>query len=55
MDGTYTKMLRMVLGVSWKDKVRNAVLYGKLPRLSDKIKSRRLKLARHCVRLTRLA
>jgi len=50
LDGTYTKMLRMVLGVTWKDKVSNAVLYGKLPRLSDKIKSRRLKLAGHCVR-----
>ena len=37
LDGTYTKMLRMVLGVTWKDKVSNAVLYGKLPRLSDNI------------------
>ena len=44
---TNTKMLRMVLGVTWKDKVSNAVLYDKLPRLSDKIKSRRLKLAGH--------
>ena len=50
LDGTYTKMLRMVLGVTWKDKVNNEVLYGRLPRLSDKIKSRRLKLAGHCVR-----
>ena len=50
LDGTYTKMLRMVLGVTWKDKVSNEVLYGRLPRLSDKIKSRRLKLAGHCVR-----
>ena len=23
LHGTYTKMLRMVLGVSWKDKVNN--------------------------------
>ena len=50
LDGTYTKMLRMVLGVTWKDKISNEVLYGRLPRLSDKIKSRRLKLAGHCVR-----
>ena len=50
LDGTYTKMLRMVLGVSWKDKVSNTVLYGKLPKLSDKIRSRRLKLAGHCIR-----
>ena len=50
LDGTYTKMLRMVLGVSWKDKVNNDVLYGTLPKLSDKIRSRRLKLAGHCIR-----
>ena len=36
-DRTYTKMLRIVLGVSWKHKVRNDVLYRKLPKLSDKI------------------
>jgi hypothetical protein len=35
----HTKMLRTVLGVSWKDKVNNAVLYGKLPKLSYKIKA----------------
>ena len=50
LDGTYTKMLRMVLGVSWKDKVNNDVLYGTLPKLSDKIRSRRLKSAGHCIR-----
>ena len=52
LDGTYTKMLRMVLDVSWKDKVSNCNvdLYDKLPKLSDKIKSRRLKLAGHCIR-----
>ena len=43
-------MLRIVLGVSWRDKVSNTVLYGKLPKLSDKIRSRRLKLAGHCIR-----
>ena len=35
LDGTYTKMLRMVLAVSWKDKVSNDVLYGTLPKISD--------------------
>ena len=43
-------MLRMVLGVSWKDKLQNKLLYGKLPRVSEKIRSRRLKLAGHCIR-----
>ena len=49
LDGTYTEMLRMVLGVSWKDEVSNDVLYGKLPKLSgQRIRNRRLKLAGHC-------
>ena len=50
LDGTYTKMLRMVLGVSWREKMRNETLYGKLPKVSDKIRSRRLKIAGHCIR-----
>ena len=50
LDGTYTKMSRMVLAVSWKDKVSNDVFYRTLPKLSDKIRSRRLKLAGHCIR-----
>ena len=51
-DGSYTKMLRMVLGMSWKDnyKVRNITLYGNLPRLSNNLRSRRLKMAGHCFR-----
>ena len=47
LDGTYTKMLRLVLGVSWRDKI---ILYGNLPKLSDKIRSRRLMLVGHCMR-----
>ena len=51
LDGTYTRMLRMVLGISWKDKVSNITLYyGNLPRLSNKLRSRRLKMAGHCIR-----
>ena len=47
-------MLRMVLGVSWKGNVSNYVLYEKLPKLSDKIRSRRLKLVEHFIRLPKL-
>ena len=50
LDGTYTKMLRMVLGISWKNKVSNITLYGSLTRLSNKLRSRRLKMAGHCIR-----
>ena len=48
LDGTNTKMVRMVLGLSWKDKGSNNSLYGKFPKLSGKIRSRRSKLG-HCI------
>ena len=50
LDGTYTRMLRKALGVHWSDRVTNEILYGKLPKLSDKIAARRLRLAGHCQR-----
>ena len=53
LEGIYTKMLQnvlMVLDVSWKDMASNVVLHGKLLKRSIKIRSNRLKLARHCVR-----
>ena len=37
LGGTYTRMLRKALNVHWSDIVTNESLYGKLPRLSDKI------------------
>ena len=43
-------MLRVVLGVSWRDRISNDILYKNLPKLSDKIKSRRLKFVGHCIR-----
>ena len=46
----YPKMLRMVLGVSWRDKISNDILYGNLPQLSDEISSKKLKLTGHCIR-----
>ena len=33
LDGCYTRMLRMAKNVSWREKVRNEVLYGNLPRV----------------------
>ncbi len=47
-------MLRMAMNVSWREKVRNEVLYGNLPRVTDKIRERRLRLAGHCVRHSEL-
>ena len=50
LDGTYTRMLRKALNVHWSDRVTNDTLYGKLPKVSDKIAARRLRLAGHCQR-----
>ena len=37
IDGTYTKMLRMALNVSWKQHMTNGELYGSLPKMSSRI------------------
>ena len=49
LAGAYTRMLRMVLNISWKQHVTYEELYGDLPKLSCKIRERRLRLAGHCV------
>ena len=40
------------MNVSWREngKISNKVLYGTLPKLSDKIRCRRLQHADHCYR-----
>ena len=50
IDGCYTRMLRMCLGISWKQKLTNDELYRELPRVTVKIAERRMKLAGHCIR-----
>ena len=50
IDGTYTKLLRMALNVSWRQRMTNRELYGNLPQVSSKIAERRLRLAGHCVK-----
>ena len=47
LDGTYTKMLRAVLGVSWKEHKTNKKLYGKLMNVTDALRVRRLKFIGH--------
>ena len=39
LDGLYTRLLRFVLDISWKDHVTNEKLYAGLPKLSDKPRS----------------
>ena len=51
-DGCYTRLLRMATNISWKDKVTNTHLYRGIPKITDTIKQRRLRLAGHCIRHT---
>ena len=50
LDGCYTRMLRMAVNVSWKSHLTNEQLYMELPKVSTKVRQRRLRLAGHCVR-----
>jgi hypothetical protein len=50
LDGSYTRMLRAVYDISWRDHVTNKVLYGTLPRISEVVRTRRLALAGHVSR-----
>ena len=50
INGCYTRMLRMALGISWKQKITNEQLYQELPPVISKVTERRLKLAGHCIR-----
>jgi len=54
LDGCYTRMLRMVMNITWINKMTNEDLYGNLLRISNKIWERRLRLAGHCVRHSEL-
>ena len=46
----YTRMLRKALNISWQEHSTNKNVYCKLPLVSSKIKSRRMRMAGHCIR-----
>ena len=50
LDGCYTRMLRVVLNINKSTHVTNNILYAGIPRVSDKIAVRRMRLAGHCQR-----
>ena len=50
IDGVYTRMLRVALNITWKQRLTNEELYGNLPKISEVIREKRLKIAGHCVR-----
>ena len=49
IDGTYTRLLRSALNISWRDHVSNDILWC-TSKTSSKIRERRMRLAGHCVR-----
>ena len=48
--GYYTRLLRLATDTSWKEKITNVQLYRGLPKITDVVKERRLRLAGHCIR-----
>lgn len=50
LDGTYTRMLRAVLNISWKDHPTKKFLYGHLRPISATIREKRLRFSGHCWR-----
>ena len=48
LDGCYTKMLRVVKNVSWKQLTRNDMLYGEIPKITTGIATQRLRFSGHC-------
>ena len=50
INGCYTRLLRMILNVSWRDHITNVELYKELPKITDVITTRRLRIAGHCIR-----
>jgi hypothetical protein len=50
LNGCYTRLLRTVHNVHWSKHMTNQELYSGQPKISDKIKKRRLRFAGHCYR-----
>ena len=50
LDGFYTKILRVVKNVSWKQHMRNEVFYGKIPKVMTTTAAERVRFSGHCWR-----
>ena len=48
LDGCYTKMLRVVKNVSWKQHMRKEVFHGEIPKITTAIAAQRKRLSGHC-------
>ena len=47
LDGTYTRMLRVVLGFTWRYSITNDYLYGKLSKITAVLRGRILRSVGH--------
>ena len=50
LDGTYTRLLRRVKNLSWRDHPTRNMIYGPLKPISVVVKARRVQFAGHCAR-----
>ena len=50
INGSYTRMLRVALNISWRDHMSNKDLYGKILKITDTIREQRLRFSGHCWR-----
>ena len=46
----YTRLIRMILNISWRDNIPNKILYIRLPKISEVIRDLRMTIAGYCVR-----
>ena len=50
LNGCYTRMLRAAFNISWREHLTNDDLYQDIPRVTEKVRRRRIQLAGHCYR-----
>ncbi|KAL5259931.1 hypothetical protein ACHWQZ_G010146 [Mnemiopsis leidyi] len=50
INGCYSRMLRMALNISWKERIRNVDVFGNIPMPSVMIANRRMRMAGHIAR-----
>ena len=50
LNANYTRMLRAILNISWKDHLNNKDIYGNIPDICTSIRQQRLHFSGHCWR-----
>lgn len=51
LDGSFTRLLRKALNVSWRQKMRNEILYQGVKKVTIQLKRRRMMLYGHLYRM----